>query len=78
MERNLSIHISDRSHLNITLNIYNCGNREVELEQFYAPDYYSFYFVKEGKGSFTQCKASHRIQAGECFVVFPNRSEERR
>ncbi|MBD9184503.1 MAG: AraC family transcriptional regulator [Clostridiales bacterium] len=72
MERNLSIHISDRSHLNITLNIYNCGNREVELEQFYAPDYYSFYFVKEGKGSFTQCKASHRIQAGECFVVFPN------
>lgn len=72
MEKNLSIHISDRSHLNITLNIYNCGNRSLEVEQFYRPDHYTFYFVKEGKGSITQCKANHKIKAGQCFVIYPN------
>ena len=48
--KDLSIHISDRSHLNITLNIYNCGNRSVEVEQLFRPDYYSFFYVKEGRG----------------------------
>ena len=70
--KDLSIHISDRSHLNITLNIYNCGNRSVEVEQFLRPDYYSFYYVKEGRGSITQSKANHKIKAGQCCVIYPN------
>lgn len=70
--KDMSIHISDRSHLNITLNIYNCGNRSVEVEQFLRPDYYSFYYVKEGRGSITQSKANHKIKAGQCFVIYPN------
>lgn len=42
MPKNLSIHISDRSHVNITMNVYNCGNRDLELDQFNKPDYYIF------------------------------------
>ena len=38
MERNISIHISDRSHLNLTLNVYNCGNEDVAIEKKILPD----------------------------------------
>ncbi len=72
MADHISIHISDRSHFNLTMNVYNCGNEDVELERSGKRDHYAFYFVKEGKGSVTQCQATHRVKAGQCFVVFPN------
>lgn len=72
MDRNISIHISDRSHVNLTLNVYNCGNQDLEIEQIIKPDYYMFYFVKEGKGYVTQKQATHKVRAGQGFVVFPN------
>lgn len=72
MANNLSIHISDRSHFNLTMNVYNCGNQSLEMERYDKPDHYIFYFVKEGKGNVTQCQATHKVKAGQCFVVFPN------
>lgn len=47
MEKNVSIHISDRSHVNLTLNVYNCGNQDIVIERQLRNDYYTFYFVKE-------------------------------
>lgn len=70
--RNISIHISDRSHWNLTLNVYNCGNQNMDIEQKTKPDYYVFYYVKEGKGYVTQRQATHRVEAGQGFVIFPN------
>lgn len=72
VEKNISIHISDRSHVNLTLNVYNCGNQDLELEQVLRPDHYIFYFVKEGKGYVTQRQATHKVEAGQAFVIFPN------
>lgn len=72
MERNVSIHISDRSHVNLTLNVYNCGRQDLELEQMLKPDHYILYYVKEGKGYFTQKQATHKVRAGQGFVIFPN------
>lgn len=72
MEKNVSIHICDRSHINITMNVYNCGNKNIEVEQSSRPDYYVFYYVKEGRGHVTQCLATHKVRAGQCFMVFPN------
>lgn len=72
MSKNVSIHISDRSHINLTMNVYNCGNQNLEMEHLDRPDHYIFYFVKEGKGLVTQCQATHKVKAGQCFVVFPN------
>lgn len=71
--RNISIHISDRSHVNLTLNVYNCGNRDADLEQiFRKQDYYTLCFVNEGMGYVTEKQATHRVQAGEGFVIFPH------
>lgn len=72
VHKNISIHISDRSHWNLTLNVYNCGNQNVELERVTKPDHYVFYFVKEGKGYVTERQATHKVEAGQGFVVFPN------
>ena len=70
--RNISIHISDRSHWNLALNVYNCGNQNIEIEHYTKPDYYIFYFVKEGKGYVTVRQATHKVGAGQGFVLFPN------
>ena len=70
--RNISIHISDRSHWNLVLNVYNCGNQTIDMEHVTKPDYYVFYIVKEGKGYVTVRQAAHKVEAGQGFVVFPN------
>lgn len=70
--RNISIHISDRSHWNLTLNVYNCGNQNIGVEKKLNPDYYIFYMVKEGKGYVTQRQATHKVKEGQGFVLFPN------
>lgn len=70
--RNISIHISDRSHWNLILNVYNCGNSDIGIEQKRNPDYYNFYFVKDGRGYVTQRQATHKVNAGQGFVIFPN------
>ena len=72
MERNISIHISDRSHLNLTLNVYHCGNQDITLDQELKKDVYTFVFVREGKGYVNQQQLTHKVSAGQGFVVFPN------
>lgn len=72
MEKNVSIHISDRSHVNLTLNVYNCGNQDIVIERQLRNDYYTFYFVKEGMGYVTQKQGTHKVHAGEGFVIYPN------
>lgn len=74
MDNIISVHISDRTHLNITLNIYHCGNGIIDVEQIRRQDYYTFYYVLEGSGSVTQCEVNHALQAGQCFLSFPNES----
>lgn len=72
LSRNISIHISDRNHLNISLNIYNCGNQDITMESTWERDYYAFYYVTEGSGYITQRQITHKVKAGEGFVIFPN------
>ena len=71
MIRNISTHISDRSHYNLTMNIYNCGNQDISIERREKPDHYILYFVNEGRGSVTVRKAAYKVKAGQGFVVFP-------
>jgi AraC-like DNA-binding protein len=44
----------------------------MDIEHVTKPDYYIFYYVKEGKGYVTEKGATHRVEAGQGFVVFPN------
>lgn len=69
--RNISIHISDRNHYNLTLNIYNCGNQDYVMDQGGKPDHYILYYVKEGRGVVVVRQMSHKVEAGQGFVVFP-------
>ena len=72
MDRNISIHISDRSHLNLTLNVYNCGNQDLLMDKDIKSDVYTFFYVREGKGYVTEQQMTFRVGAGQGFVVFPN------
>lgn len=71
MYRNISIHISDRSHYNLTMNIYYCGNLDLTEEHVANPDHYILYFVNSGKGSVMVRQATHKIEEGKGFVIFP-------
>lgn len=71
MFRNISIHISDRSHYNLTMNIYYCGNQDLMEEHVARPDHYILYFANKGKGSVTVRQATHKIEEGQGFVIFP-------
>lgn len=71
MNKNISIHISDRSHYNLTLNVYNCGNQDLQIERHERPDHYIMFYVNEGRGSLTVRQATHKVEAGQGFVIFP-------
>lgn len=71
IERNISIHISERSHLNLSLNIYHCGNLDVDTRTEELTDCYTLYYVREGSGYLTEQNVTHRLSAGSAFVVFP-------
>lgn len=73
MDKNISIHISDRSHMNLTLNIYHCGNRDIHEPTPQKNDYYMLFYVHDGKGSVTINQISYRLSRGCVFGVFPNR-----
>lgn len=72
MEQNISIHISDRTHVNLTLNVYNCGNQDLTIERRMKNDCYTLYYVKDGEGYVTEKQATHKVKAGEGVVVYPN------
>ena len=72
--RNINVHISDRSHWNLTLNVYGCGNRNIGSEQAGKPDCYILCYVKEGTGYVNLEHNSHKIQAGQGVVLFPNKA----
>lgn len=69
--RNISIHVSDRNHYNLTLNIYNCGNQDYVMEQGGKPDHYILYYVKEGRGTVVARQMTHKVEAGQGFVIYP-------
>lgn len=71
MDQNISIHISDRSHYNLTLNVYNCGCQDIEQERRDHPDHYILYFVNKGRGSINIRHVSYKVETGQGFVVFP-------
>lgn len=71
MSQNISIHISDRSHYNLTLNVYNCGSQDIEQERRDRPDHYILYYVNKGRGTINIRHISYKVEAGQGFVVFP-------
>jgi AraC-like DNA-binding protein len=73
MDKNISIHICDRDCVNLTLNIYHCGNMDVRDSMQKKIDYYMLYYVHDGSGSVTVNNICYRLSRGSVFGMFPNR-----
>lgn len=73
MDKNISMHISDRDHMNLTLNIYHCGNMDIREPINKRVDYYMLYYVHEGNGMVMINGVCHALSPGCVFGVFPNR-----
>lgn len=75
-KKNATIHISDRHHLNITINIFHCGNMDYlngeEENDINKLDYFILYYVNSGKGSITCNGMKMKINENQGFVVFPH------
>lgn len=72
MNENVEIHISNRNHFNITLNIYKCGNMSINKLIKEKEDYYLFYFVNRGRIIVSQRgRQSTVVKENEGFVIFP-------
>ncbi len=72
MDKNISMHISDRGHMNLTLNIYHCGNTDIREPVVKQTDYYMLYYVHEGNGTISGNGICHSLKPGYVFGVFPN------
>lgn len=76
LKKNATIHISDRHHLNITVNIFHCGNMDYsngeEENDINKLDYFILYYVNSGKGSITCNDIKMKINENQGFVVFPH------
>ena len=72
MDKNISIHISDRGYVNISLNIYSCGNMDIAKTMKNNVDHYSLYYVHQGAATLQTHSFSGKIEKGYIFAIFPN------
>lgn len=70
--KNVSVCISDRKHLNITVNIYHCGNRDVQTSMVIKESNYSFCYINKGEGTIEVGRKCFEIKENQGFVIFPN------
>lgn len=72
--KNKIVHISDRSHLNLTLNILETGNSDLlsggQLK-FKNIDTYTMVFINEGKGMARRTAVESQLSKGHGFFLFP-------
>lgn len=78
LKKNMAIHISDRSHLNITINILSCGNYDVvpgDKIQIQKNDYFTIYYINEGTGLLEMNHSSVKVSASKGFATYPHEKQ---
>jgi len=74
-DKNKTIHISSKSHLNITFNLYQCGNRQVthgSLISIEASDVFIFGYVNKG-AALLECNGlAFKLNESQGFFAFPD------
>ena len=73
--KNVSVHISSRSFLNITFNIFQCGNCDVENGfQFTTTEdgVYQLFYLNSGDGYLKTDSYTSKIRANSGFFIFPD------
>lgn len=73
-KKNVTVQISERSHLNLTLNIYHCGNSDVfpgTNLPLLQGDMFLLYYINSGTGLMEKDNLALKLQASQGYVAFP-------
>lgn len=73
--KNANIFISDRSHLNLTLNIYHCGNHDICPQDCFPltnPDMFTLIYINSGKAVLENDHIAVKLTASQGYVAFSN------
>ena len=72
--KNAAVHICSKTHLNITFNIYQCGNYDVQPGCRFSNGeeaVFVIYYVNSGVCYLESEPYTAKISAGKCFVILP-------
>ncbi len=73
-KKNVMVQISERSHLNLTLNIYHCGNNDVfpgNRLPLLNGDMFILYYINSGTGLMEKDHLAIKLSASQGYVTFP-------
>ncbi len=73
--KNANIFISDRSHMNLTLNIYHCGNFDISSEDYFPimnPDMFTLVYINSGTALLENDHIAVKLTASQGYVAFSN------
>ena len=59
----------------VSLSVYNVGNQKCDSSYQWGPgirDHYLIHYIISGKGTYTVKNNTFTLQAGDCFLVYPN------
>lgn len=73
--KNATIHISSKSHLNLTFNLYQCGNNEIPaggVLSIKPDDLFTLVYVNQGTGLLESNQLAYRIGPAQGFFAFPD------
>lgn len=59
----------------VSLSVYNVGNQKCNPLYQWGPgirNHYLIHYIISGKGTYTVNGKTHLLEAGDCFLVFPN------
>ncbi len=77
--KNGTIHISSKSHLNLTFNLYQCGNNEIPtggMLSIKATDTFTLVYIDKGSAILESNSLGYKLAAGHGFFSFPDLSYE--
>ena len=77
--KNATVHISSKSHLNLTFNLYQCGNEEISPGNaipIKPDDLFTFFYVNGGVALLESGSLAYRLEPSSGFFAFPDVSYE--
>ena len=74
-ENNVVVHISSKSHLNLTFNLYRCGRTRLspsEMLPIREEDCFTFVYINEGNALLQSASMTFQLASQQGFFAFPD------
>ena len=75
LKKNETIHISSKSHLNLTFNLHQCGTNEIPPFGFLrisASDFFTLLYINEGLALMESNHVAYKIESSHGMFAFPD------